>query len=354
MKITAGIGSIDDYIPFCEAGADELFAGYVPSWWTEAAGTNHPLNRREVLYYNVQLGSRSELEILADMVRDYGVPVTITLNSPFYAPADFPLIDRVMDECLSLGFHSFIIADIALLLHIKKRADAGCFRKYTDGFQKYAGCFRKYADSRQEGEGGKLPGITVHLSGEAGEINHELAGFARQLGVSRIIFQRKCTPHEMSEILGMSSGADGMAMDGEAFLLNEMCQFSGAYCNTFHCDELAPMCRVPYRLSGLDTVGMEAETQSGTESEDAGAGRDPYLTGRGGCGLCALWKICKAGVKYLKIVSRGNFSDHTVRDIRAVKSALRILEGAPDEETYIRRMKEKLFRGGCSGDCYYF
>ena len=69
MKITSGLGSIDDYPRYARAGADELFCGYVPFSWSEKYGTVLPLNRREVLNYNVQIGSFSELEILANMVQ---------------------------------------------------------------------------------------------------------------------------------------------------------------------------------------------------------------------------------------------------------------------------------------------
>ena len=64
MKIVAGLGSIDEYIKFAEAGADEFFCGYVPYSWSQKYGTVLPLNRREVLCYNVQLGAFSELELL--------------------------------------------------------------------------------------------------------------------------------------------------------------------------------------------------------------------------------------------------------------------------------------------------
>ena len=67
MKIVAGLGCIDDYPLFCEAGADEFFCGYVPYTWTKRYGTTLALNRREVLCYQVQLGAYSELEILAGM-----------------------------------------------------------------------------------------------------------------------------------------------------------------------------------------------------------------------------------------------------------------------------------------------
>lgn len=30
MKLTVGLGSVDEYIRFSEAGADEFFCGYVP------------------------------------------------------------------------------------------------------------------------------------------------------------------------------------------------------------------------------------------------------------------------------------------------------------------------------------
>ena len=53
MKIVAGLGSIDEYRRFADAGADEFFCGYVPYSWAKKYGTVLPLNRREVLCYNV-------------------------------------------------------------------------------------------------------------------------------------------------------------------------------------------------------------------------------------------------------------------------------------------------------------
>lgn len=46
MKIVAGLGSIDEYIPYVLAGADELFCGYVPYNWTKKYGTVLPLKRQ--------------------------------------------------------------------------------------------------------------------------------------------------------------------------------------------------------------------------------------------------------------------------------------------------------------------
>ena len=52
--------------------ADEFFCGYVPYEWNKKYGTVLPLNRREVLGINVQIGAESELRILAALVRKYG------------------------------------------------------------------------------------------------------------------------------------------------------------------------------------------------------------------------------------------------------------------------------------------
>ena len=76
MKIVAGLGSIDEYRRFADAGADEFFCGYVPYSWAKKYGTVLPLNRREVLCYNVQLGAFSELEILTELVKKYGNKLT--------------------------------------------------------------------------------------------------------------------------------------------------------------------------------------------------------------------------------------------------------------------------------------
>lgn len=53
MKITAGMGSVEDYEMLVQAGADEIFCGYVPFDWNQKFGNLMPLNRREVMYYHV-------------------------------------------------------------------------------------------------------------------------------------------------------------------------------------------------------------------------------------------------------------------------------------------------------------
>ena len=102
MKIVAGLGSIDEYERFIQAGADEFFAGYVPYDWSRAYGTVIPLNRREVFTTHVQLGAFSELEILAEMMKYYGKPVHLTLNSFYYLPEQYAQITGLIHRCMDL------------------------------------------------------------------------------------------------------------------------------------------------------------------------------------------------------------------------------------------------------------
>ena len=142
----------------------------------------------------------------------------------------------------------------------------------------------------------------------------------------------------------------------EAFVLNEMCHFTGAFCNSLHCDELAPVCRLPYSLGRVSSVCTDEKIREEDQKERKNVSDDlknSLITGAGGCGLCALWRLREAGVTYLKVVSRGNHTDATAADIRAVKTAVRLLDQAESEADYIRQMKAQLFPNGCGRVCYY-
>ena len=306
MKILAGLGSIDDLHAYAEAGADEVFAGYIPGWWIRKYGMYSPLNRREVLYYNVQIGSQSEMEILHLLAEQLHIKVTITLNALYYLPEQYPLLYTYVKECIALGFNSFIIADPALLVYLAGSDVWNC--------------------------------ITVSLSGEFGEMNQETIQMLAETGIDRIIFHRKMTICEMKQC--RHSGIH----EYEAFVLNENCHFHGGYCSSLHCDELTHSCHLPYRLMNMQKEEIQLKQKTPAEG---------YLTGESGCGLCALWDLREAGITHLKVVGRGNYAECMTADIHALKLALKILEDSSTKEEYIIRMKQELFPEGCSHACYY-
>lgn len=324
MKIVAGLGSIDEYETFVKAGADEFFCGYVPFSWAEKYGVIHPLNRREVLFYNVQIGSMSELQILKKMVDYYGKPVTLTFNSIYYTGEQYPVIAEIIIQCMAAGFENFIIADPALMLYLRQQ-------KINCG---------------------------IHLSGETAEVNRGMLEQMLPFGIRRVIFHRKNSLEDMQSCI---KEAD-FPHEYEAFILNELCHFSGAFCNSLHCDELTHLCRVPYELGNLhkkeetDAAQKDvAETDriQGKEGKGLPLDEDGYLTGSTGCGLCALYRMKQVGITHLKLVGRGNYTDFMEKDIRQLRKVLDILENSDSEAQYQKKMKASLFPDGCSRNCYY-
>lgn len=339
MKITSGLGSIDDYPRYVRAGADELFCGYVPFSWSEKYGTVLPLNRREVLNYNVQIGSFSELEILANMVQKYQKQVHLAFNSLYYRQEQYEEITQIIQQCRSIGFDSYILADPALLVYLRKE---------------------------------KID-CEVHLSGDLGTVNSAMTEVFAKEYPKRIIFQRKNTISEMRAVIRHITAQKEAARkewtyptEFEAFALNELCQFSGAFCNSLHCDEMGYLCRVPYWKKPMSFSESKLEKQeknrpgeniSISEWDSASelmnpVSEDGYLCGATGCGLCTLKQLSDAGITHLKLVGRGNYTDFMERDIRNLRRTLEILEDSSTEEEYIRAMKAELFPNGCSHMCY--
>ena len=339
MKITSGLGSIDDYPRYVRAGADELFCGYVPFSWSEKYGTVLPLNRREVLNYNVQIGSFSELEILANMVQKYQKPVHLAFNSLYYRQEQYEEITQIIQQCRSIGFDSYILADPALLVYLRKE---------------------------------KID-CEVHLSGDLGTVNSAMTEVFAKEYPKRIIFQRKNTISEMRAVIRHITAQKEAARkewtyptEFEAFALNELCQFSGAFCNSLHCDEMGYLCRVPYWKKPMSFSESKLEKQeknrpgeniSISEWDSASelmnpVSEDGYLCGATGCGLCTLKQLSDAGITHLKLVGRGNYTDFMERDIRNLRRTLEILEDSSTEEEYIRAMKAEIVPNGCSQMCY--
>ena len=325
MKIVAGLGSVDDYIDFVKAGADECFCGYVPPEWNETYGTTRPLNRREVRNYQVQIGAWEELKILKSMLDCYGAPVQITLNALYYSGEQYKEIAELIDQCVSIGFDSFIVADSALLVYLRRQGIS----------------------------------CRIQLSGEFAEINSLMLGqledgTQKKPKIERVIFHRKNSINDMKSCV---EKCRDRIPEYEAFFLNELCHFSGAFCNSLHCDEMGYLCHVPYELGRYDVRRLQNQALCRPEEDrmDEEQQDDDSLTGETGCGLCALYDLTDAGITHLKLVGRGNFSEYMIRDIRQTRKALDILEETRQlgRDAYIRRMKAALFTGRCSQNCYY-
>ena len=348
MKIVAGLGCIDDYIRLVKAGADEVFVGFVPYEWNEKYGTLFPLNRREVLYYNVQINSFEDMKILKKMVNVYKVPVTITFNYLYYLPQQYSLIEKIMRDLIEIGFDEFIIADIALLKYMKEK-NIKC---------------------------------KIHLSGECAEINRFSIDFLNQFNIVRYIFHRKNTIGDMKSCIQANKIKN---LEYEAFILNERCHYTGAFCSSLHCDELSHICQLQYKMSKinkhsnhftnvdeeLDKYCKDMKECTYEEKETDEDENSSYIIGDTGCGICALKRLKDAGVTQLKVVGRGKSIDNMEQDVSGLRKALdmlKLIDSKKDSINFVdnvidnnkqsntifeNKIKEELFQGKCSNECYY-
>lgn len=321
MKIIAGLGCIDDYIKLVKAGADEVFCGYVPYEWNKKYGSLFPLNRREVLYYNIQINSLEDMKILKKMVDKYKVPVSITFNYLYYIEEQYEEIINIMNDLINIGFDQFIIADIALILYIRNKG-IKCF---------------------------------IHLSGECSEINSLSMEFFNEFNIDRYVFHRKNTIKDMESCIRNNKVKN---LEYEAFILNEKCHYSGAFCSSLHCDEMSHLCTMYYNLAKIsEEVNNFKEVdekyrlyyeQLDNEDEDK-----THMLGSSGCGICSLKKLKDAGVPHLKVVGRGKYIDYMEEDIKKLKIAIDMINDNKEEKSYENSVENIIFNSKCSGNCYY-
>ena len=170
-------------------------------------------------------------------------------------------------------------------------------------------------------------------------------------------------------------------LEYEAFILNEKCHYTGAFCSSLHCDEMIHLCKMPYDIAKVseqansfeevnrkieqyynqfdenkDEETLE-ENQYYIQNESYEEGEvetgSSYILGETGCGLCALKRMKMAGVTHLKVVGRGNSVDNMKRDVENLRKAIDMLEDVEGNNTYEIMVKDRLFKGKCSGQCYY-
>ena len=376
MKIVAGMGSIEEYESLITAGVDEVFCGYVPASWYEKYGNFRPLNRREVRFYHVQIGSMEDMKILAKMMQDLKVPVTLTFNALYYMPEQYEEIGNLIEQLLMLGFGRYIISDLALLRYLQKRklpckihisGEIGEVNPSYLDFVEETFDTKKYVQDVQT----NLNNQIISKNENKKDIKKENENKSDGLQIVRQIFHRKNTLQNMASCIQHQEQA-GRKMEYEAFVLNELCQYTGGFCNSLHCDELVHLCQLPYQVvplhgSNQSNVYQAGEIMKDAENDKEGSyienaeelqiendSADENIPGETGCGLCALYQMKQAGITHLKVVGRGNQLENMVRDVSSLKRALEILEQTSSEDEFKIEVQRELFKKGCSKRCYYF
>ena len=110
MKILAPIRAYDELEMLAASGAEELYCGITPAEWTARYQGAVWLNRRSPK--GSSLDSYAEMKQLVDGAHALRIPVFITLNAPYYAAEQIPLVielaRRLSEE---IGVDALIVSD---------------------------------------------------------------------------------------------------------------------------------------------------------------------------------------------------------------------------------------------------
>lgn len=324
MKIVTPLCCVENYESLVAAGADEFFCGYNSHNWLEQYANIIPMNRREYLL-SANICSFEEMKILSSLVRKYNKPVKITFNSLFYLREQYDEIVKVIKHLMEYGFDTFIISDIALIMYL---------------YEQKVNC-------------------KVHLSGETAEVNDLMINMIKDYNITRFVFHRKNT---IEDIKSCIMNCTDKKMEFEAFILNELCPYTGAFCGSWHCDEFAHICKLPFRVEKIDSdstcfADIEKNMKIYNRASRVNFQRinenseENYRFGVTGCGVCKLFDLEKAGVGFVKVVGRDKDLEFIEKDIRILRKFIDSTSDFSEGDDYSAYAKNHI--GHCNEMCYY-
>ncbi len=311
MLIISPVDNLKEADLLLQAGADELYGGYIPAEWDNYS-LAASLNQRT--FSTAQIASEQELSEIISLVHAHKRTFALTLNAPFYTDKQLPLLLEYVDRMVTIGIDSLILADPGLLRLLQKR----------HGHLEY------------------------HASTLAHLTNSGAVRFMAEQGMQRVILPRHLNVADMTSIIRQVP-----KIHFDAFLLVGKCPNTEGLCTFHHSspEKIWP-CEITYELAPL-TDGPSSQLRHAMQRQDSWS----ETNRRHGCGLCAVPHLREAGVHGLKLVGRGAPSTQKVRNVILTKEFLSLAESVTDFAEY-RRMamaahKER-FGAVCHQNiCYY-
>ena len=312
MRIISPVDHLPETESLLEAGADELYGGYVPPEWQASFDLLASLNQRT--FAAAQINSAAELQGIVRLTHAVGRRFILTLNAPFYSDAQLPLLLDYLDRVVAMGIDGLILADLGLL------------RLLT----------------------GRYPALELHASTLAHISNSGALRFYASQGIRRAVLPRHLPVAEMAAI-----AAAVPEVRCDAFLLVGKCPNTEGLCTFQHVSpERIWPCEIPYRIAPL-VNSPSAALQTAMTRQASWAQTDR----RHGCGLCAIPLLRQGGIDGLKLVGRGAPTPQKLNNLRLARHFLQLAETVPDFNAYRQQAMaahRARFGAACHVNiCYY-
>ena len=296
---------------YADAGGEEFYIGFHDPAWSDRFGCAADLNRMTGFGSQANPYGFEEVLGIVEEVGALGKKLYVTFNANFYDRARLDFIFGYFERLAEVGAAGIIVS-------------------VPEAVQPAADC-----------------GLEVVASTMCGVYNASIARFYRELGCSRVIIPRDVGLAEIEAIMRAVP-----TLEYEAFLMRNGCIFSDCYCLGRHFQGRNALCfdvRDVKREFFVDDVpGLERAVRE----NDQDYGR----LHRTACGLCAIWRLERAGVSAAKIVGRSDDSACILRDIETIRRNVAIARGCADEQEFLARMDVPPERAAACADglsCYY-
>lgn len=309
LKITAPFREKKEVIPLIEAGADELYCGYLSPGWIKKY-TTLEFERKGGIGSNFT--DLKELKQAVEIAHKKDTPVYLSLNG-LYVRRQYPLLLRIVKQLNKIDLDGYIVADIGLLLTLKRQ-----------GFKKQ-----------------------VHISTGGTVFNSEAARFYKNLGASRIILDRQTSLASMASI-----SEENPDIDFEVFILNTLCVYIDGLCTFLHTyastgDILGEISKKEwknderfqlistyaypggYRDPCLLKYSFEVYDQRLNKKLKTNKIRPTFykqLSDSTECAACAIYDINRTKIKNVKIVGRQLSPEERLQGTKFIRSCLDILK----------------------------
>jgi hypothetical protein len=333
FSISAPIQEIGEVRELKQAGASDLFCGYTDRCFERKwPAAFHIINRRG------ETGNFSGFEIFKEAVeeaRGQGLPVYLTLNG-LYRQAMYADIAGIVEKTAALnGLEGLIVADIGMVLFLKKI-----------GYEK---------------------DIVISTGGTT--FNSGTFDFWSEFGAKRIVIDRQLSAAEIKSILANRKGAAEL----EIFVMGSGCHFIDGYCTGFHCEEKAKILPIEKgriqvrRLFHIDhddfCYGLREQFKAGRFAVEGvvprGGLAHDNLKYPAGCNLCGLYDLKEHPEIKLKVPNRShNAGSNTADFVRKVRQTVDLLRARGlSRGEYLEKSRETFsaITGlKCTGyGCYY-
>ncbi|MGD0335619.1 MAG: U32 family peptidase [Candidatus Omnitrophota bacterium] len=258
MKLVVPIPADYNLLPFIRSNITEFYFGYIPLWWKEKYSLLNSINRRYA-----PLEQCDSIRVIKKIIKEFknkNTNFSMAVNAPLYTTKQINKIVNTVEYFYSIGLGAVIVADIGLILAIKKY----------------------------------LPGIKIHISCVAGCFNSYAADFFKQIGADRIILPRSVGISEIASICARNRN-----IELEAMTTTKDCLNIDGLCTHHHGkDNTISPCYEEYRYLKRARINVPEDD------------------------LQRIYQLFKNGITYLKLPRRGETAEEMLRKNRLVISLI--------------------------------